>query len=88
MEFKNLIGRSALFILTADIGPHRETFKVVGVDYGGVWVEHQSVTDLTHKELGEQALHKTPVMFIPYHRILSVFAESDKVSLSEKGFGL
>jgi hypothetical protein len=64
------------------------SFKLLGVEFGGLWVESQDATNMMLGKLNLQAAPKTAVLFIPYHQIVVGFSSIDSPALSEESFGM
>jgi hypothetical protein len=87
MKFDDLVGKTVPIKIPMI---HETKFQEViirGVDYGGIWIESESMTQDMLNGSGASAL-KTPVFFIPYHAIKFAYYGSEKLALSEKAFGL
>ena len=61
--------------------------RLRGVENRGIWVESEHLTQSLLHEVGHAA-GKTPIVFVPYSRIMLLMQADDKVSLSEKAFGV
>jgi hypothetical protein len=55
-----------------------------GVDSGGIFLEMQKLTDEVLGILKMRAAPRTPVIFIPYHVIVSIVVPMDSPSISDK----
>jgi len=84
MNFESLIGKRISFSLSLDPNSALVVATVRGADLGGVWVEYQTITDQILKSLDISMLEKTPLMFIPYSRIMFAFASNDVPSISSR----
>jgi hypothetical protein len=70
---------------------HAEPIMVVtlrGVEYGGIWIESQEMTNELLNRLGAQSAPRTPVFFLPFAQIHYMMAALDMPALGEKAFGV
>lgn len=65
-----------------------QTFKLLAVEVGGIWVEGQSLTDWYLSQGKVATASEIPVAFLPYSQIQCILSAKGGVSLSEKSFGL
>ena len=62
--------------------------KIHGIEFGGIWLECQNVTEGMLARIGEQSAPKTPIVFVPYSQIKFLLSSIDAPALSERGFGV
>ena len=62
--------------------------KLVGVDWGGIWIESQNLVNTLLQASGQAASHSTPVVFLPYGELSSAIVSIPQTALDEKAFGL
>jgi hypothetical protein len=86
MKFEDLIGKKVAIVIP--MMHEREFQKVIihGVEYGGLWIEHESFTQTILEGINLSA-GRTPLLFVPYHNIKYALHGIDKIALSEKAFG-
>lgn len=65
-----------------------QRIKLLGVEFGGVWIESQALTNDILRALGVPASPKTLVFFLPYHEITFAMVGVPGVALDEKSFGV
>lgn len=87
MKFEELIGKTVP--IRIPLMHETDLLEVIirGVDYGGLWVESEIITQGVLKGLGIAA-GNTPAFFIPYHSIRFAYYPLDKTALSESAFGV
>jgi hypothetical protein len=91
MSLKKLIGQEISYILkrlSAEGEIQLRKAVLRGVDMGGIWVEDNYLTQGVLKQDKLAVGNKTPVMFLPYSELYTIFCEVDLPSLSESSFGL
>jgi len=62
--------------------------KVLGVEFGGVWIQSQALTNAFLQILGVAVAPKTMVAFVPYHGISLAFSSIEGPALNETAFGV
>ena len=89
VSFEKLVGEYIL-VATDVFGKERKLHRVTlrGVEAGGLWLESNEFMQDMMRELKKQALEKTPVFFLPYHRIHFVISSTGTVALSESAYGV
>ena len=65
-----------------------QTFKLHGVELGGLWVESQELTNWFLDQMKIPTTPRTIIIFLPYAQIQAVFGSVDSMALSEKAFDL
>ena len=58
------------------------------VEDSGLWIESQTFTNMVLGKIGLPASSKTPVLFVPWHRITTILQQADGASLHETSFGV
>jgi hypothetical protein len=86
MQFSTLVGQQILVLLIGQDEFFR--VKLVGVEYGGLWLESQQVTNFLLRTAGLAGWEKTLVSFVPFPQMKVVHAALDQLALDEKAFGL
>ena len=87
-HFREMIGEEMIGLVPM-IDP--QIFQVLilhGVEEGGLWVESPTLTTVMLTQLKQASSSKTPLFFVPFHEIKFLIQSTEKVSLSEKAFGL
>jgi hypothetical protein len=88
MQLLDLIDKT-IYIVFVDGGRRtRYPVKLLGVESGGIWVESQEVINAILSDANTPTAPKTPVVFLPYHRLSLVLSSIDVPSLNEKAFGV
>lgn len=85
MKFANLVGQM-IFVMVPMM--HEKEYQHVilhGVEYGGLWVESEKLTQLILAG-SDMAASRTPLVFLPYHQIKYAMAASEKLALSDRAF--
>lgn len=88
MKFEDLIGKTVPIKVPMIRGTKFQEVIIRGVDYGGLWIESESMTQDMLNELGIPASKNTPIFFFPYHAIKFAYYVSEKMALSENAFGM
>jgi hypothetical protein len=76
--------------LLLKVGDQEQGMNVIlrGVDFGGILIEAQQATEFVLEMLKKNVAPRTPLMFFPYHEIVSIIVPMDSPAISEKGFGV
>jgi hypothetical protein len=80
--------QSALWLKSPVLSKDVLEVKLEGVEEGGIWVQHQSVTNVMLQALDKPSLEGEFVVFVPYSAIQFAFVIAEGVSLSTKKLGL
>jgi hypothetical protein len=65
-----------------------QVLRLHGVEEGGIWVESENLTQRILAKLDYVASSKAPLFFLPFHEIRFALQSTDKISLSQKAFGM
>lgn len=88
VQFSDRLGEPILIALSRDIKLRYHRVKLVGIEYGGIWIESQEIVNSLLATSGVATHDKTPVVFLPYGQLALVLASKDEVALNEKAFGV
>jgi hypothetical protein len=85
VNFETLVGQQVLiFSVALNSSASPEAVTVRGVDAGGVWVEHQAVTDTMLKGIGRTMFEGTPLTYLPFWRISLAACGMDTPAISSE----
>lgn len=85
INFGTLVGHQVLIFSTAlNSAGTPETVTVRGVDAGGVWIEHQPITDTMLEGIGKTMFEGTPLTYLPFWRISLAFCGMDLPAISSQ----
>jgi hypothetical protein len=87
VKFNDLIDKKVSMIISMIAERELQDVIIRGVDYGGLWIEHEPYTQSLLAGMNLPA-GRTPLLFVPYHGIKYAVLPTDKISLSEKAFGV
>jgi hypothetical protein len=62
--------------------------KIRGVEAGGIWLESQTLTNITLKSIGVATAPKSLAFFFPYHAVRFGFVGVEGVALNESALGV
>jgi hypothetical protein len=91
MNLSELIGQKIIFFPKNKFAPQDEDGKYVailrGVEAGGIWIEHPTLTGLVASSIGKkpEELTKDAVFFFPYSQITWVVSFSTRLDLKSLG---
>lgn len=88
MQFTDFIDQPIRLAIPALNATKIQTYTLIGVESGGLWVHSQDYTNSVLQILGTQTAPKTMVLFVPYQQIALGFASIEGPSLDEKAFGV
>ena len=86
MQLSEIVGEEILVSVTTHHGFRR--VKLLGVEAGGIWIESQLLTNAILRGIGEATSLRTPILFLPYHRVSEIVHSIDVPVLGEKAFGV
>ena len=88
MQFEEMIGKEVALIMPLIHATHFQQVIIHGVEHGGLWIESQAINEIAMRAVKIQAAPRTLLFFVPYHQITLGMSSTEKVSLSEKSFGV
>jgi hypothetical protein len=88
LQLRKLIGQTIRGVIPRMHPEMLKELKLRGVEFGGIWVESQELTNVLLKAAGRQTASRTPIVFLPYSEIALLVTSVEGASLSEKAFGL
>ena len=71
-KLKNMIGEFIFLSLVS--GPDLVKVKLIGVEFGGIWIEHKKLSEGFLSMSESKMLPNTPIVFIPYSALKSIIA--------------
>jgi hypothetical protein len=87
VQFSDHVG-SQIWIMVKRIPGRLQSVKLVGVETGGLWIEHQEITNAILQSVGVPTAAKTPLVFLPYGEISLAMISVEGIVLDEKAFGV
>lgn len=85
INFRALIGERVMILSTVLDPQDPVVVTVRGVDYGGIWVEAQTITDTFLKSIKEQMFEGTPITYVPFWRITLAVTARNVPAISSEG---
>jgi hypothetical protein len=85
-KLKSMIG-SFIFVRLVS-GDELQKLKLLGVEFGGIWVESEQLTAGFVSLSEGKMIANTPVVFLPYARLAAIVAAMDMPAFDEKSLGL
>jgi len=58
------------------------------VETSGLWLEVQEMTNDVLRAIGQPSSSTTPIFFVPWHGVTMILRSVEKISLSERSFGV
>jgi hypothetical protein len=86
IQFTQLIGERVLILFPQTAETKYSVVTLRGVEFQGLWIESQDVTNVLLRAIGLPTSPQTPLLFVPFHSILGVLASVDQTALDEKAF--
>ncbi len=85
INFGSLLGKEVMILSTVLHPKDPLAVTIRGVDYGGVWVEAQTVTNNFLKSVNQQMYEGTPITYVPFWRISLAITGRDVPAISSEG---
>jgi hypothetical protein len=86
-SLQSLVGHEVTALIPALHPSTLTKVTIHGVEVGGIWIEHEPMTQKILRDTNQAASEKTAVLFVPYSGIGYVVGWLEKTSLSESAFG-
>ncbi|MGH9735807.1 MAG: hypothetical protein ACRD8A_14600 [Candidatus Acidiferrales bacterium] len=84
-NFKKLVGEDIALVSPLLGSDAPEKVRVHGVDYGGIWIESQKVTDSLLQSTQQTMSENTPLIFVPFSKITFAVCGWNVPAISSEG---
>ena len=86
-SLQGLVGHKIIALIPALHPSILTQVTIHAVEVGGIWIEHDPMTQKIMRDMKQAVSEKTVVLFVPYSGIDYVVGWIEKTSLSESAFG-
>lgn len=87
IKFSDRVDQIIRIRMRAVIPGTLQSVKLVGVEPGGIWTEHQGVTNEILKAVGMPVAGRLPLIFLPFSELSLAMLSVEGTALDEKTFG-
>lgn len=88
MKLQSLVGSTVRMLIPRLHAVKHQDVKLLGVEVGGLWIENQGITNAILQAAGVATGPRTPIFFLPWHEIATIFHYLPQQALDEKAFGV